>query len=263
MLRFIAKNKLLAFVLFAPPVCFVWTFLLTLAGAWTVTVTVSAVLLALLIAVAVLTAQARLLNRAVKKLHDNCDPYPLLSETEEQLTYKNNKGYGYVLVIDKAAALREMGRLDEALVTLNAIENEMTCEADVVPMNAIVYFHNLAELYTEKKDFPSASSCYAIMMDKYSRVTSKSVKNNLAAVINSAMALECIRCKDYRHALAIIASEPHRNLKSSVCASFLSAECCTKLGDTAGAKYYLDYVIANGGKLCCVEQARRLLSEFN
>ena len=101
------------------------------------------------------------------------------------------------------------------------------------------------------------------MMDKYSRVTSKSVKNNLAAVINSAMALECIRCKDYRQALAIIASEPRRNLKSTVCASFLSAECCTELGDTARAKYYLDYVIANGGKLCCVEQARRLLSEFN
>lgn len=263
MLRFIAKNKLLSFVLLAPPICFVWTFLLTLAGAWTVTVTVSAVLLALLIAVAVLTAQARLLNRAVKKLHDNCDPYPLLAEAEEQLNYKNNKGYGYVLVIDKAAALREMGRIDEALETLKAIENEMTYATDVVPMNAIVYFHNLAELYTEKKDFSSASRFYAIMMDKYSRVTSKSVKNNLSAVINSAMALECIRCKDYRQALAIIASEPRRNLKSAVWASFLSAECCAKLGDTIGAVYYLDYVIANGGKLCCVDQARRLRSEFN
>ena len=42
-------------------------------------------------------AQNRFLNRAIKALHEQCDPYPLLEENEYFLRFKNSKAAAYVL----------------------------------------------------------------------------------------------------------------------------------------------------------------------
>ena len=222
---------------------------------------VSACMIALCIAIIVLSAQSRLINRAVKKLHNECDPYPLLKETEEQLTYNNSPALRHVLLIDKAAALREIGSLDEAEAVLLELETEISGSESIIQANAIVYFYNLSELYTEKRDYTTASKYYAIMMDKYSRLSSEAVKKTLAHALNGAMILECYRCKDYKQALTLAASAPRKNRKSTVCTAFISAKCCIELGDIQMARYYLSYVISNGGKLCYVDQARKLWTE--
>ena len=62
-----------------------------------------------------------LMNPTVKSLNNQCDPFPLLAECEDQFTYVKNKGNRQLLTINHAAALIELGRNEEALAELEAL----------------------------------------------------------------------------------------------------------------------------------------------
>ena len=63
----------------------------------------------------------KLLSIAEKSLTDQCDPYPLLKETEDQMSYNRSKIYEQLLLINYCVALRNIGEYNKVLEILKKV----------------------------------------------------------------------------------------------------------------------------------------------
>lgn len=204
---------------------------------------------------------ARLMNPTVLTLHDQCDPYPLLAETEDQLGYVKNRGSRQLLTVNRAAALIELGRFEDALTALEALNID---DPAPLPIVRYVYYHNAAltamacgqrekaEVYARKAEHQAPS------------VKGKQWQAMLDYTAQALYIEMRLADGDYdaaRRALEHKTELPHTMAR--VHHEYQWARMELAQGNASAARFHLDFVALYGNKLAVADEARKTLEEIN
>lgn len=202
---------------------------------------------------------SKILNGAIKRMYDECDPYPMLDETEKLLTYKFKRVQNQILVIDKCAALRNIGEYEKAL---NILENINIDKYPVMPYVKIVYYNNLMDLYTILGEYEKADIWHNKTMQIYSDMKSNRQKKKLESTIDIATAAKHYRHDEYDEAVKILENIKYNNLCHEIDGKMLSAKIYLKTGETEKAKAALIFIKEKGNRLYAVTAAEKMLAEI-
>lgn len=203
---------------------------------------------------------AKLMNPTVLTMQNHCDPYPLLAECDDQLSYVKNKGSRQLLTINRAAALIELGRYEEALASLEALN----IDAPVcLGLLRYVYYHNsaLAALGCGQRE----------KADIYRRQAQQQVvavthKPHKAIVESTTLALDIvmhIADGDYDGARRLLEQhqEP-RHTQDRVHRAYQWGRVELAQGNLAAARLHLGFAVQYGNRIAIVDKARALLEDI-
>jgi len=150
----ISQHRIITFIIYNS---IFWALCLTLllAGETRLTILLGPLLLGLLLSLLLLfSASRQVIIKAVKQYNEQCDPNVLLKPIEEQLQKVKSKTYRQMLLMNKAVALRDLGRFDEALSILTSINIDQF--GSTLPITKIVYYNNLTDILIIRGDFYQA-----------------------------------------------------------------------------------------------------------
>lgn len=204
---------------------------------------------------------ARLMNPTIITMQNQCDPYPLLAETEDQLSYVKNRGNRQLLTVNRAAALIELGRAEEALTALEALNID---DPAVMPLWRYVYYHNtaLAALgcgQREKADIYAHKA-----QQQVSTITQAKWQPLLQTTARALAVAKCIADGDYdgaRHLLENRMELCHTLERVHHADQWGLVELAQ--GNLTAARMHFEFVAQYGNQLAVAERARRTLAEIN
>ena len=204
---------------------------------------------------------ARLMNPTVLAMQNHCDPYPLLAETEDQLSYVKNRGSRQLLTINRAAALIELGQFEEALALLEALN----IDAPVcLGLWRHVYYHNAALAALGCGQREKADIYRRQAQQQVAAVTHKPHK---AIVESATLAIDIVMHLadgDYDAARRLLEQhqEPHHTL-DRVHRAYQRGRVELAQGNLSAARLHFEFAVQYGGKLYLAEKAREKLEEMN
>jgi len=200
------------------------------------------------------------LNKAVKQQNEQCDPNPFLETVERQLSRVKSKSYRQLLLINKAVALRDLGRFDEVFSILSGINIDQY--NTTLPLTKIVYYNNLTDILILKGDFFQANIWHTKMMQLINdlKANEKQKKQlNEISILNHAELL--IVNNNFSEAENLISELPESiSNRQRVSKCLLYAKLLMKQNKPDEAKQHLQFVIDYGNKLYDVVQARNMLN---
>lgn len=202
-----------------------------------------------------------LMNPTVKTLHDHCDPYPLLEECDTQLSYVKNRGNRQLISVNRAAALIELGRTEEALAALEDLNID---SPTAMPLWRYIYYHNSAmaalrcdqrekaEIYTHKAE------------QQVSSISEKRWQSLLQYSAQGRNTALCLYDGDYEGARRVLEEKwEHPDRLAQVHHAYQWAQVELAQGNLSSAQIQLEFVLQHGNRLAIVEKARTLLEEIN
>jgi len=198
------------------------------------------------------------------KYFSNCDPEKSIEILEKNLSHRKKSRYQQLYVINKSACLGALGRYSEALELLR--KNDFINDLKTPPGNEIIYYNNLSSNYVGLKDFDSAKES----LDKAFEIYNKSKKpiqmyRTLYKCLTLSKVSMDISEGNLENAEEFLIEElKNENIKKNIVeTNFDLARLYIKLGRNEEAKERLQYVIENGNKLYCVDEAKDLLAIDN
>lgn len=198
-------------------------------------------------------------NKALKVLNEQCDPYPFLEETREQLTYRNPPQTELVLKINHAMALRQTGEYQRSWEILHNIHIDKS--AAISPMMKAVYYNNLTDILTHLGRYDEAEIWYRKTVQIINDLPKRSGAR-LYGVRDAAIAEHFYRIGEYQAALERHSAAEVKHALSTVEAAMFRAKCAIALDDRETARKELDYVIEHGNRLYYVTEAREMLEKL-
>ena len=138
--HFVARYKFLSFFLLVILACGIYSFLLMMLNVQIWGLIIVNLILVFVIYAYVEYSPEPIMRRALKELNDNCDPYPLLEETEKLLTYKNSEVLEQIILINHAVGHRSVGDYQKNLDILRMLNIDKT--AGIQPIQKVVYYNN-------------------------------------------------------------------------------------------------------------------------
>lgn len=255
--HWIAKHKLLSFLLFSIVLCSIYTvaFLLLDAPIWIIVLI--DLLLLLVNYVHTSTCSLRLVQKTIPAFDNGCDPFPLLQETELLLSYTNRKPEEQTLILNHCAALCYIGEYQKVYDALCALHIDRY--AGTLPAVKCAYYNNLMDVCTILGKYEQADFCFDKLMQLYADLKNKKQKKLLEPVVCFANALNCFRKMEYARTIEILNGIKAANLRMEVSGALLCARAYLVTNDVERAKEKLRFVIARGNKLFSVVEARKLL----
>lgn len=259
--HFVARYKFLSFFLLVILACGIYSFLLMMLN-----VPIWGLIIVNLILVFVIYAYVEyspepIMRRALKELNDNCDPYPLLEETEKLLTYKNSEVLEQIILINHAVGHRSVGDYQKNLDILRMLNIDKT--AGIQPIQKVVYYNNLMDACGLLEKYDEAEIWYSKMMLILGDIKNEKQLQALESAMQSATAFHHFCQKEYDKALQIMNEKKDVNRNNAIDNAMLYAKIATAMGDIDTAKKKLQFVIENGNRLYAVQEAKDLLKEFN
>ncbi|MCL2140575.1 MAG: hypothetical protein FWH42_02690 [Dehalococcoidia bacterium] len=202
------------------------------------------------------------MNKAVKQNNEQCDPNKFLETIEQQLQRVNFKSYRQLLLINKAVALRDLGRFDEVLTILTDIHIDQY--NTTLPLTKIVYYNNLVDILIIKGDFFQANIWHSKMMQMINDMTIKG-KQKLQllefSILNQAeLLLADNKFEEVENLMKGLSEKIQNRHRISKC--MLYAKLYVKQNKPDEAKPFLQFVIDYGNKLYDVTQAREMLNKI-
>ena len=257
MYRFCVKYPLLAFVLFSVAMTLVYTVALMCIDApiWLI-VLLDAVFIFLNWAY-VKNADNALVQLTIKPMHEQCDPEPFLSMTEELLAYKATPMQKQVRMINYCAALQSVGEYQKAYDLLGQLNIDKN--AGTLSEFKLVYYHNLGSLCENLDKTEQAKIWYEKALQVYEDIAYPKVKEHYTPTVCSAKAELAFLAGEYHDCIKLL-QEPSPTVYGQVYRKLTHARALLALGEVAEAKNKLNEVIGKGNKLYCVTEARELLN---
>lgn len=205
----------------------------------------------------VYTSYDRLQKKPLKALFEDCDPYPLLQETGEQLTYDLSGSIEQTVTINHCVALREVGRYQDALEVLENLNIDRY--AGTILTVKVTYYNNLADLLTLTGRCSEAEIWYQKAVQIYQDMPDNRLKQQLRPVVEAMAADAWFRRGDYEKAIECSNALYPPQAANQVNQAMLIARCYLALGRPEEARKPLEFVIARGNQLHAVSQARAML----
>lgn len=199
-----------------------------------------------------------IMQKTMHPLNNKCDPYPLLLETEKLLTYKNSKSAEQLILMNRAVALSDIGRYQEAY----DIQKSVNIDKNPAPINRCIYYNNLFQFCMNLEKFDEAGIWFEKLMQVYADVKGKKALAMLESSIISSKAAEAYRKGDYMASIELTNSNTPKNLRSRVSGAMDYARACIALGENEKAADALAIVIRNGNRLYCVNEAAAMLRKI-
>lgn len=258
--RWIARNRTLSLTCFAVLLGVVLGILTACIGLSKGAMVAMSFALAVPMVILVNYCSAGFLNKALKILHEQCDPYPFLGETREQLTYRNRPQMELVLKINHAMALRYAGEYQRSWEILHNIHIDKS--AAISPSMKAVYYNNLTDILTCLGRYDEAEIWYRKTVQIINDLPKRSGAK-LYNVRDGAIAEHFYRIGEYQTALERHRALERKNTISMVEGALFRAKCHIALAENEAAREDLEYVMKYGNKLHCVAEAREMLENCN
>lgn len=198
-----------------------------------------------------------LLKQPIKANDENCDPYPLLFETEKLLSYKNSPINQQIFLILKCVALHNIGEYSKTFDILSSINIDKF--AGMLPVNKVSYYNNLSDICMVLGKNEQANIWYIKMAQMYSDIKDSKSKKMLEPMMQAATASNIFRMGDYKQVVDLLSSIKCPNTVSAVSNAMLCAQAYLKLDAKEQAKEKLEFVIEKGNKLYIVTEAKDIL----
>lgn len=256
----IAKYKVASFLIITILVCLVYSILLMQLNIPTWALFIVNLVLAFIIYAYVEYSPDPIIRKAVVELNDNCNPYPLLAETEKLLAYKNSEMLHQIILINHAAALRCIGEYQRNLDMLRTLNIDKV--PGMLPTNKVVYYNNLMDACELLGKYDEADVWYSKMMLIHADITNQKQLEELEHTILCAKAFHFYYEKAYNKALLMVQDMTAKSRKDKVENAMLYARIAIAMGDVETAKAKLQYVIENGNKLYVVTEARQMIEQL-
>ena len=201
-----------------------------------------------------------LLLKAGKVLSEQCDPFALLKETEDQLSYSLSKKYNQILLIDHCVSLRYIGEYEKVFAQLKAINIDRYKKTS--PVIKLIYYINLTDIHlclneiadAEMFQSKSLQLLQAIKNDKIKTIYLKTVNLNAAEILYFK--------QEYDGAADILSKVYCESLSTKVSKALLFAKIYIAQDKINEARSELQFVVENGNKMIDVQIARQLLSKI-
>lgn len=201
-----------------------------------------------------------LMNPTVKSLNNQCDPFPLLAECEDQFTYVKNKGNRQLLTINHAAALIELGRNEEALAELEALNIDAPA---AMPVWRYVYYHNAAIASFNCGQREKADAYRNKANQQVPSVKSKKLQPMIRSTARQLEAIHYLEDGDYTNARQILGQcIDLPDTLAKVHHAFLWGQLELAQGNPAAARVPLEFAAQYGNRLAVAETARALLNDM-
>lgn len=202
-----------------------------------------------------------LMNPATHYMHNYCDPYPLLQECDDQLSYVKNKRDRQLISVNRAAALIALGHNEDALASLEALNID---EPYCLPLWRYIYYNNVAGAalacgHREK------AMVYRQKADQTAATITKPKEQALVRLTTNDWLTElCLLEGDYQGAATYLSYQaPPENTYQQVNRAYLIG-CVEKgFGNLANARFQLEFVVQYGNRLAVVAKAADLLAEID
>lgn len=257
--RWMAKNPTLAKWLFGTLLVGCYS-LLALLGVPVWAVVLIDLFVLLVNSVHIDGAYGRLLKKPIQALINDCDPYPMLQETTEQMSYGIAGNMEQVVKINHGLALMEVGRYQDALDLLNSINIDRY--AGTLPVTRFTYYNNLTCILTLMGEHPEAEVWYQKAVQIYQDLPDGKLKQSLRPAVESMAADAWFRRGEYEKAIectnALYPPEPCNQISQAM----LVARSYIALGRPEEARKPLEFVLSKGNRLHAVSQARAILANF-
>lgn len=202
----------------------------------------------------------RLQKKPIQDLVENRDPYPLLQETTEQLSYGITGVMEQIVRINHGLALREVGQYQDALELLNSINIDRY--AGTVPYNRFVYYENLCDILTLTGNYPEAEVWYQKAVQIYQDMPENKLKQKLRPSVEAMAAEAWFRRGEYEKAIECANTQYPPEAINQINQAMLIARCYIALGQLEEARKPLEFVVAKGNRLHAVAQARAMLNNI-
>ena len=203
----------------------------------------------------------RLLNPTILHMHNSCDPYPLLQESDTQLSYVKSKRDRQPIIVNRAAALIALGHNEEALASLEALNID---EPYCLPLWRYCYYNNIASVALACGQREKAM-VYRQKADQTAATITKPKEKALVQMTTYDWLTElCLLDGDYQGAATYLSYQaPPENTYQQVNRAYLIG-CVEKgFGNLANARFQLEFVVQYGNRLAVVARAADLLAEID
>ena len=205
---------------------------------------------------------AHLIKKSVNIINEQCDPYPLLKEAEDQLTYNRFKMYKHILLINQSVALAYMGEYQKVRDILEAINIDKY--VGTMDSTKVAYYNNLSDIYLRFGEIGKADIWHEKSKQMLEDIKQDKYKSRIFIAIQNCAAEIAYEKKEYDKAYELLNSYKDENLLDSVNKALLLAKIYIEKGEIEQAKQKLQYVIDNGNKIIHVQIAKKLIEEcFN
>ncbi len=251
----IARHKLIAFILLVVIPLFLLVYILSSLDAPVVFTVVIGVLWTFLSAVCVFGIEAILLDGPIKALDNCCDPTEFSEMVETLLSYKLSKGTREIFLINRSTALDCFGEIEKAYAVIKTVNVDFIYNIDV----KLIYYSNLAGSCRALGKKEEALIWCDKVLSIYSGLKEGKSKRSLKILTDLALADIAVLKEDYAKAAELLEKIESEKLRQKVETSYLLGEVYIKLGENQKAKEKFNFVLVWGNKLDIVEKSKKIL----
>lgn len=206
-------------------------------------------------------APIAVMKEPAQALQNDCDPYPLLQETEALLSYKLSRQIRPIMLINYSTGLRNAGQYQAALDTMLSIKIDK--RNSLSPVNMILYYLNLTDICIQMQRYDEAVVWYEKLLKTYNDLPENNVKKQMASLLLPAQAEQHLQSGQPSLALAILDSYRPTCRSMEVDVARIYAKAYLALEKPEFARENLQLVIEKGNKLYAVTEAKELLAKLD
>lgn len=207
------------------------------------------------------TAPGKLLQEPLDIMNQQCDPYPFLEETKQQLSRHFQGPQQQLNEINYATALRMIGDNYKAAEILESLNIDRF--PGTTPYIKFVYYNSLTDVLFALDRTAEGVIWLRKALMIYRDLPENKIKQQYAHTCELLEAEGMYHQKEYTQALQKAAWIKCESTRTLLDAALLAAKCHIALDEPEKAREKLQYVLDHGNWLHIAEEARLLLETLS
>lgn len=204
--------------------------------------------------------RTHLLQKALKVMKEQCDPYPFLSVVQEQLTYWASAPVKQMMQVNYALALRLVGEYEKACELMESINIDKHAMA---PQVKAIYYNNRMDICALMGKYQEANIWYGKTVQIWQDLKPSKEKERLGRAVAENRALYHFCNGEFDLALQVLGQAKPQNLSERIENAMMYGRTYLAMGERSRAVKPLRFVAENGNKLYFATEAKELLEKIN